>query len=292
MGHRAIAGLAYDHLSGRARSRVDGLIKRHPDYERWVNGAPRGGRDRARYAFMRAAVWADTIKGDPRFYDDTKRGGKPLPVVMGFLDMKRHRDWHYINVAFSTDGTRTPDEVAEPNLLTELKQMIRTIESAKTAGTGENDPVYVLPWLLHLAGDAHQPLHCTTRYRKNQKDARGRPAPDRGGNTVNVVGAENLHAFWDDALGLVDSDAYVNQLIKAMAKLPKDAKPRTDPQTWVDEGFVVAKDVVYSFGNEGGSKRDPIRLDGAYVARSREVARQRAALGGRRLAAVLNQAFK
>ncbi|MCC6589117.1 MAG: S1/P1 nuclease [Bryobacterales bacterium] len=292
VGHRAVAGLAYDNLSKKARSRVDDLIKRHPDYKQLIKGAPADGKQRARYAFMKAAVWPDTIKGDQRFYDDARRGATATPTVAGFPNMKQHRNWHYINVAFSTDGTRTPENSPAPNALTELKRMRHSVAGIPSDKPTEDDAVYVLPWLLHLVGDVHQPLHCATRYRKVQKDAQGRPVSDLGGNTVNVVGAYNLHAFWDDALGIVDSDAYVNQLIKVMAKQPKDAKPRTDPQTWIDEGFLVAKDAVYSFGNEGGTKDNPVQLDGSYVARSRDVARRRAALGGRRLAAVLNEALK
>ena len=55
-------------------------------------------------------------------------------------------------------------------------------------------------WLLHLAGDIHQPLHCSARV--TDKEPRG----DAGGNTFklgplpNSDDRDNLHRYWDGAL--------------------------------------------------------------------------------------------
>jgi hypothetical protein len=281
VGHRAIAALAYDNLNKRARARVDQLIRRHPDYSQWIQGAPPSPRQRARFAFTQAAVWADNIKGDARFYDEARRDAKPTPTLAGFPDMKQHRNWHYINVAFSTDGTALPKEPPTPNALTELTRIIPLLPS--------DEGVYLLPWFLHIAGDVHQPLHCATRFRQGQNDPQGRPWSDLGGNTVHVVGAHNLHAFWDDALGIVDSDTYIDELAKFLSRQPKEKPVVTDPKTWINEGARIAQDHVYSFGNEGGSKDNPIRLDSNYVQKSRTLSRQRAALAAYRIAAILNQ---
>src|SRR5580658_1347779 len=71
-GHRIVAAIAYDRLTPEARSRVDALIRHHPDYETmFLRDAPSDPAARARSAFIAAAVWADVIKGDPRFWDDT-----------------------------------------------------------------------------------------------------------------------------------------------------------------------------------------------------------------------------
>jgi hypothetical protein len=292
VGHRAVAGLAYDNLKSATRAKVDDLIRRHPDYSRWIQNAPADPKKRARYAFMKAANWADDIKGDKRFYDEARRDAVATPVVPGFPNMKQHRDWHYINIAFSTDGTPLPPKPPTPNALTELERIIPALSSEPSTSPTENDPVYVLPWLIHLAGDEHQPLHCATRFRKGQVNQQGRPSSDLGGNTVMVTGAFNLHAYWDDALGIVDSDTYLEQLIRTLAKLPKESKPVLEPRVWINEGAKIAQEVVYSFGNNGGTKDNPVQLDSAYAAKARETARRRAAIGGRRLAAVLNEQFK
>ncbi|MEZ5351633.1 MAG: S1/P1 nuclease [Bryobacteraceae bacterium] len=294
VGHKAIAGLAYQRLGKKARTRLDALIRAHPDYALLTEGAPSGEKERARYAFMKAAYWPDTIKGDPRFYDEAKRDVVPTPILPGFADMKQRRNWHYINVAFSTDETPVPPP-PDVNVLAQLKLILGVIAHRPLAPgsvPAEQDPVYLLPWLLHLAGDVHQPLHCATRYKKDQVNpANGKPWSDLGGNTVNVVGAYNLHAYWDDALGIVDTPVYVDGVVKYLNKMPKEKPAVTDPDRWVDEGFVLSKEVVYSFGNDGGGKEDPIRLTQDYTIRAKDVARKRAALAGHRLAVILNQLF-
>jgi hypothetical protein len=65
-----------------------------------------------------------------------------------------------------------------------------------------------------------------------------------------------------------------------------------EPRAWVDEGTEIAKRDVYSFRNAAGSKERPLRLPEGYVQRMRLVALERAALGGVRLAAVLNQRLR
>jgi len=74
--HRVIAAMAYDRLRPAARSRVDELIRLHPDYERlFLRDAPKDATlddpGRARAAFIAAAMWADEIRNDHRFYEDT-----------------------------------------------------------------------------------------------------------------------------------------------------------------------------------------------------------------------------
>ena len=55
-----------------------------------------------------------------------------------------------------------------PNALTELRRILKEADLAS----------YDLPWLVHLTGDVHQPLHCTSRFTKPQ------PHGDQGGNLV------------------------------------------------------------------------------------------------------------
>src|SRR5437762_738607 len=72
-GHRIVAAIAYDRLTPTARARVDALIAHHPDYSTILTrDAPADPKGRARWAFIIAAEWPDHIKGDSRFYDNTK----------------------------------------------------------------------------------------------------------------------------------------------------------------------------------------------------------------------------
>ena len=110
-GHRIIAAIAYERLTPNTRARVDALIRAHPDYAAFTNGAPADAAARARAAFIAAAVWADNIKGDRRFYDDTKSDAQPTPTLPGYPDMKRHTNWHYYDKPYTPDGARRQEVV-------------------------------------------------------------------------------------------------------------------------------------------------------------------------------------
>jgi hypothetical protein len=270
-GHRIVAAIAYDRLTDKARARVDELLRQHPDFKALL------GRD----AFLAASVWPDVIKGDNRFYDDTRPNVQPTPLLpdfagVGFLNMARHTNWHYIDFPFSPDGT--PLELPRsPNALIEIRRILKEASIS----------VYDLPWLVHLTGDVHQPLHCTSRFTKSL------PHGDQGGNLVFVTPGRNLHALWDDLAGTDTTDAYVNRYateITAEFVNGNGQRPRLsrDPKRWVDEGFELAKREVYNFGPESGSREYPVPLPPAYEANARRIARIQLAKAGFRLAAALN----
>jgi hypothetical protein len=277
-GHRVIAAIAYDRLSPHARVQVDDLLRRHPDF------AALSGRE----AFLAASVWPDMIKGDNRFYDDTRPNARPTPLLPGFPSMARHTNWHYVDIPFSPDGTplRQPKS---PNALEQLQRILKVL------GPADADAPYDLPWLIHIEGDVHQPLHCTSRFLKSQPDG------DAGGNSVFVmlVGGQgrNLHAFWDDIVGTDASDTSVNRLaeeITADYAQQHPTRPRLsrDPKKWIDEGFQLAMTNVYTFGLETGSRENPVMLSSNYEANARRVARIQLAVAGFRLADAVNRKFK
>jgi len=291
MGHRAVAAIAYEHLTPQTRARVDELLKNHPDYGTLLTvDAPAGPATAiARAAFLAAAVWPDTIKGDARFYDNLHKDSLPTPLLPGFPDMARHTDWHYYDMPFSGDGSPTK-EGSVPNALTESRRLIKEIAGHSTDAARLS---YDLPWIEHISGDLHQPLHCVSRFLKSQPDG------DAGGNFVFVSPHENLHAFWDDSAGTDTSDAYIAKYIKVAeaehpisAALENNPQLELDPETWINEGFKIAKTNVYTFGPETGSKDAPIQLSTRYQGTASRVARAQIALAGYRLAAVLNASLK
>jgi hypothetical protein len=280
-GHRIIAAIAYERLTPNARTRVDALIKAHPDYAAFIRDAPADPPARARAAFIAAAVWADNIKGDRRFYDDTKADAQPTPALPGYPDMKRHTNWHYYDTPYTPDGAR-PIKKDQPSALTALPRLLKEIGKAP-----QDLAAYDLPWIEHITGDLGQPLHCVSRMLKSM------PAGDDGGNLVFVTPGRNLHSVWDDSPGRDTSDAYVSKYATdTMAQYPAPAKNETNPKKWIAEGYQVARTEVYTFGLETGSRDHPITLPESYLENSKRVARAQIAKAGYRLAAVLNDRFK
>ena len=83
-------------------------------------------QQRARAVFLAASVWADEIRSDKRFYDDTRENVRPTPLLAGFPSMARHVNWHYIDVPISVDGA--PSQQPEPsNALIELRRILKEI---------------------------------------------------------------------------------------------------------------------------------------------------------------------
>ena len=68
----------------------------------------------------------------------------------------------------------------------------------------EQMQVYLLPWILHITEDIHQPLHTMMRFTAND------PKGDQGGNTVRIKDGSNLHSYWDGRLGNGNTDQLLN----------------------------------------------------------------------------------
>ena len=271
-GHRSIAIVAYWHLTPATRARVDALLAQHPDYPNWVTGI--SDSNRGLVAFAEASVWPDVIRDDPRFHADN---GRPTPNIPGLPpgSQARHATWHYMNIPFSADGTPTiPTE--EPNILTKL----RDFEGLGTMP--DSMKVYVLPWLLHLIGDAHQPLHTMARF------DRFRPAGDRGGNAVELRNGGNLHSYWDSRLGSGNAERFLTELAATLqSRYPKPPTLNMNVEQWALEGFELRTE-VYAISGEGTSSR-PATYTDDYAVNARETSYARAALAGYRLAEFLNQ---
>jgi len=262
-GHRVVAAVAYPQLQPQVRQKVAGLLALNPELRHWVEGVPRADRELA--AFMRASNWADDIRELP-----------------GFPEAEKHKDWHYINVPFSTDGTPTrPSPV--PNVQTQIAALRKQLANRSAS---DKDRAFALVWLLHLVGDVHMPLHCTARFDRQL------PGGDRGGTLILISQdpRDNLHLFWDRALGVATDLAQARADARALTPAAPALVAITDEAVWVAEGFEAAKKWVYR--PPVGPGPGPFTLDARYASDARTVSAQRIALAGARLARLLNDALK
>jgi len=278
-GHRIVAEIAYQRLTPQARLRVDEMMRRHPDLEMITHDAPADPAERAHYAFVWAASWPDQILSDNRFYDPARADSQPTPLLPGFPDMQRHPTWHYYDIPISGDGTPVLQQ-QPPHLMTELPRLLSELTTVSPM-----QATYDLPWLVHLVGDSHQPLHATSRYLKSQ------PKGDAGGNFVYVQGGPNLHSLWDNAaaprdLPYEDVVRYAREIV---GENPAQDLGSLDPKDWLAESFELDKSTVYTFGLETGSKEHPLVMPPGYEEKAKSIAHQRVALAGYRLAALLNR---
>jgi hypothetical protein len=281
-GHRLGAAIAWQALDAPTRDRVVGLLRQHPDYARWRDRSPGGERERDRDAFIEASTWADDIRDDPRFADEAAAGTAPLAA--GFPDLLRHRDWHYVNRPLNL-----PAAVAATGgeLDRQLERLARIVGDARREGS---ERAWALVWLIHLVGDAHQPLHVGSRF-----DAKGEG--DRGGNSLRVATpfalrrpATNLHAYWDELPGppWLRAESLAHAAATLMLAYPRP--PADSPiATWLDESFASARDDAYP---RDSSASDAVEIGADFHARSREIAERRVVWSGYRLAEVLQRLLR
>jgi hypothetical protein len=288
-GHMTIAAVAYQHLTPEVRTRVDALLRQHPDFAKLSEGLGADDPDFGIKVFMKAATWPDFIRGDARFFDDLKPGVTPTSLLPGFPDMKVHKNWHFRDEGISFDGTPTK----APDAVNALTQIVATRGALGDPWVQGSFQAYALSWLEHLVGDIHQPLHAVSRFSALH------PGGDHGGNEFKLDDPSDpklsLHWFWDTSLA---ADPDPQRAIALAASVAgdytlddRDLSAGTDIPgrvvAWLNESADLARYVVYTVGEE---RTQPpfVKVPDAYRTLANQIARHRAAIAGYRLAALIN----
>jgi hypothetical protein len=220
-------------------------------------------------------------------------------------DPGKHRDkWHYINWPFKPQGEPanvSPRPPQSENILTAFAQSERLLQS--TASVDRRAAAFA--WLLHLVGDAHQPLHTIQLFTKEY------PEGDRGGNEICVRTAANsvpvnLHMLWDQVIALNDDmRALSNSAAELRTKFPTAELKELaagDPTSWAKESYEIAKATAYMNGglrgtpkgqhNECSEVANAKILPVGYVQQARSIAERRVTLAGFRLVRLLARVCK
>lgn len=238
LGHRLVARLAEEGLSPATRAEVARLLQ---------------GEQEPTLAGI--ANWADNLRGS-----DPALGRRSAP-------------WHYVNIAEA--GCRYERDAHCPDgaCVNEALEAQARILADRTRSDAER--LQALKFVVHLAGDAHQPLHAGYRH-------------DRGGNNyqVNYRGkGSNLHSLWDSGLlatRRLDEEAWLQRLrtLPAPAVEPVGRPPRPGfPLPWVEQSCRTGlAPGVYPQGHV---------VDDAYVDAHLPTQEAQLRLGAARLAEVL-----
>jgi hypothetical protein len=253
-GHRLVGLVAANHLTPIARRNVA-----------WLLGAQ---------SLADVSSWADGIRPD----------------------IVQTGAWHFVNIipeAKAYDRDRdcplqpgvmrgTAGDVWRDCVVDRLRYNEERLANLKL---DRADRAIALKFIVHFVGDIHQPFHAS--------------AIERGGNgiLVRLFGSENcgdparpfpcnLHSVWDTQLiahrGLEDR-AYTAILEKQVRERRLTTRPTAEPAEWAMESLMLSNAAMVA------QRAD---IDDAYYQKNIAVIDERLALGGVRLAALINRSLK
>jgi hypothetical protein len=295
-GHKLVAYIAWQQMSQPARERAIRILLNAPedsqlnalyptppdqDFTTYPLGA-RSKPAKQRDYFMIVSYWADIVR-DRKYEKRSKY---------------HHGTWHYLDTFWREVNGRIetlPDmENDKENVVERLFEFDKVLRSdAKDA-----EKAIALAWILHLAGDVHQPLHASGRI--TPEDPKG---GDQGGNTFSLSPPdakpkENLHWYWDSIVVRTiprradSSDAeYLLPIGNAIMKKHPLARMQNRLEsgkfdTWQQESFRIASERLYPKTLVRNRMPSAVYQKMAFA-----IAEEQIALAGYRLGAWLNQVF-
>lgn len=239
-GHRIVAALAERQLAPATRAEVQRLL-----------GA------QASEGLPGLANWADEVR-DQQAWRHTSR-------------------WHYVNFPRGTcryDATR--DCADGRCIVAALTDQARRLADRRL---NDEDRLLALRFVVHFAGDLHQPLHAGY-------------GDDRGGNTFQVfyIGrGSNLHALWDGGIlrsSRLEWPQHVERLSERSTGTGSAdiAWSRNAPVRWAEESCrLIDSAAIYP--------PRPGKLPDGYVADHYPLVERQLLIAGARLAALLDSAL-
>lgn len=275
-GHMVTAAIAADALAKdhpEIIARAAALLAHHPDRGAFeVAAGDMTGEARARRLLLECARWPDDARGTA--YD--------------------HPTWHYTERSV---GAPMPAEA--PLLGEAVEAFALNWKVLNDAAASDTERAVALCWVLHLAGDIHQPLHAA------QLVSQTYPTGDRGGGLQFVIDPFDgqpisLHWFWDDIVSRTnDPEAARARADELEARFPRSVFPNPSTRSaardfpaWRTESEGLAVGVAYGPAIPTGltpTSARPVPAD--YAAKTAEIAQMRVALAGYRMADLLLTAF-
>ncbi|MBI1832285.1 MAG: S1/P1 nuclease [Planctomycetes bacterium] len=306
-GHRAVAKIACLEITDGQQKAIFDLLKNHPHFVA-IKDFPKSGDSteffklrrpagvsEVEWAILQSATWPDFVR-TPKFSKLTKEQAAAHPVY------QYHRRFdHFFDIPLVDPKYKVKIKQDNPGSL--LEALDNAEADLKFANTPLDKKAIAFCWLVHLIGDIHQPLHCTSYYSKDF------PNGDAGGNAF-LIGKTNLHSFWDEVLGTEKSsfthfDAVAHGIHRA-PQLQRDKMveltQNTTYRSWAAESNEIAASFAYKDGTNalkgGHAKQDhddgPLVIPdfpAHYKADARSIAERRVALAAFRLAAKINAIF-
>ena len=301
-GHETIALIAKDRLSASAASHVNSLLRTYQSPFRITCTATKTGW-MATYS-----TWADDARTKPAY--------------------KETGDWHFWDVPLGVDSA-TADQYCDDGecIVAALK---KELDILKDPQSQKSDRQEALIFIIHLVGDAHQPLHIIdngdrggnclpTEFKADGHDLISKEKITNGEHTGSYT--PNLHGIWDANIiaGMTGYSSGANDTkLKAFVKsIETEYADQMDGFAASPENFLGWALETHSLGQKNGFKPleapvtvvdNPQKLknclgvssklvklnevvDGDYVKQAEPVIREQLARGGARLASLLNSVW-
>jgi hypothetical protein len=204
--------------------------------------------------------------------------GERMADVSTWADENRNKataPWHFLNLPLGLSHEQFVQAVeqSDNNVYTAI---LKAEASLKDKALSQEEKNEALKYLIHLVGDAHQPMHISRK-------------EDKGGNTIQVRfdnQGTNLHSLWDSKL--IDHEGLSEAAVLQQYDTATPAEIRQwqsdSPIEWIWESYQISSR-IYA-GIKPGQD-----IDDAYYQQSIPVIHRRIEQAGIRLAGELNKLF-
>lgn len=256
MGHSAVAMIAAEHLTPAAQRHVAYILHGH--------------------SMAEVSSWPDHLRGNK-----APAARKTLP-------------WHYATFP-EAHHYQLPDSLNRGDVYTAMRMCQHMLQQGLVGNASADEQYWALTFLIHLVGDAHQPLHVGN-------------GTDLGANRcfVKWFGRKrlvSLHQVWDSLLlkKLYKTPQQLVDHIDQQALAHEERWEQVDMMQWLEESR-EAHDHVYPGPQQAPWQRpycqvqyhvptEVPHLTRAYVDAHRALIERRIDQAGVRLAALLNKLY-
>jgi len=202
--------------------------------------------------------------------------GEGMADVATWADENKNKatsPWHFLNLPLGLNHEQFVQAVqqSDNNTYTAILKTEATLKDKTLSPEQKNE---ALKYLIHLVGDAHQPMHISRK-------------EDKGGNTIQVRfdnKGTNLHSLWDSKLidheGLSEADIARTYDIATPAQIKQ--WQADSPMEWIWESYQISSE-LYAKTKPGQ------QIDEAYYQKYIGVIHKRIDQAGVRLAGELNK---
>ncbi len=204
--------------------------------------------------------------------------GESMAEVATWADENRNSTtapWHFLNLPLGLTHEQFIKFVSESDNNV-YSAILKTEASLKDRSLTPDQKNEALKYLIHLVGDAHQPMHVSRK-------------EDKGGNTIQVRfdnKGTNLHSLWDSKLidheGLSEAEIVRSYDVATSTQIRQWQSD--SPMEWIWESYQVSSE-LYAQAKPGQE------IDEAYYQKYITVIHKRIDQAGIRLAGELNKLF-